>query len=396
MTCAEIGTQGTFSATKYSAILGSDPYSRSGNLIEHDDPVTEEVVLAALSQVIDPDLKRDIVALGMVKDLQVKSNRVSFTYELTTPACPIKDEMEAMARDAVGAIPGIGDIEIKMSAQVRSTDTAGPLLPNVRNVVAIGSGKGGVGKSTVAANLAIALAQSGATVGLLDADIYGPSIPGLMGTRALPKVIEQDGKKLFQPLIAHGVKLMSIGFLLEADAPVIWRGPMVHSAVRQLLGDTHWSDLDYLIVDLPPGTGDAQLTLIQALKLSGAVIVTQPQDVALDIAIKALKMFRHLKVRILGMLENMSYFICDNCDARHDIFSHGGAQRAAQELEVPFLGEIPLAPDIRESSDAGQPVTALNPESPQANSFRNVAESLAAQVSIAAARQRRTISLRAV
>ena len=186
----------------------------------------------------------------MVKDLEVKNNRVSFTYELTTPACPIKDQMEAMAREAVEAIPGVEVIEIEMSARVRSTEAAGPLLPTVRNVVAIGSGKGGVGKSTVAVNLAIALAQSGATVGLLDADIYGPSIPGLMGTRALPKVVQQDGKKLFDPLVAHDVKLMSIGFLLEPDAPVIWRGPMVHSAVRQLLGDTHWGDLDYLIVDL--------------------------------------------------------------------------------------------------------------------------------------------------
>ncbi len=365
-------------------------------MIERKALVTEEAVLAALSQVIDPDLHRDIVTLGMVKDLEVKDSRVSFTYELTTPACPIKDQMEAMAREAVEALPGVEVLEIKMSARVQSTDEAGPLLPTVRNVVAIGSGKGGVGKSTVAANLAIALAQSGATVGLLDADIYGPSIPGLMGTRALPKVIQHDGKKLFEPLEAHDVKLMSIGFLLEPDAPVIWRGPMVHSAVRQLLGDTHWGDLDYLIVDLPPGTGDAQLTLVQSLQLSGAVIVTQPQDVALDIAVKALKMFRHLKVRILGILENMSYFICDHCDTRHDIFSHGGAQRAAQELEVPFLGEVPLAPDIRESSDEGRPVTALRPDSPQAAAFRSVAHSLAAQVSIAAARRRRTISLRAV
>ena len=358
--------------------------------------ITEDAVLGALSQVIDPDLGRDIVTLGMVKDLDVKENRVKLTYELTTPACPLKDQMEAMARDALQALPGVEAVEINMTARVQPTAPAGPLLPSVSNVIAIASGKGGVGKSTVSANLAIALTQSGASVGLLDADIYGPSIPGLMGVRALPKVIEDGERKLFKPLEAHGVKLMSIGFLVDQDAPVIWRGPMVHSAVRQLLGDTQWGDLDYLIVDLPPGTGDAQLTLTQALQLSGAVIVTQPQDVALAIAVKALKMFRHLKVHILGILENMSYFMCDHCGTRHDIFSHGGGQRAAQELEVPFLGEVPLAPDIRESSDEGTPVTALNADSPQAAAFRSVAESLAAQVSIAASRQRRTISLRAV
>lgn len=358
--------------------------------------VTEEQVLQALSRVIDPDLHRDIVSLGMVKNLQVKDGRVRFDYELTTPACPLKGEMERMAREALGSVPGVAAVDITMTAQVRQTTVSGPLLPSVKNVIAVGSGKGGVGKSTVAANLAVALAKSGAQVGLLDADIYGPSIPGLMGVREMPRVIGNGEQQRFVPLHAHGVKLMSIGFLLDPDTPVIWRGPLVHSAVRQLLGQTDWGELDYLLVDLPPGTGDAQLTLVQSIPLTGAVIVSQPQEVALAIAIKALKMFTHLKVRILGLLENMSYFVCTKCGERHDIFDHGGAHRAAQELEVPFLGEIPLSPIVRETSDAGTPVVAAAPESPAAQVFTDVAKALAQQVSITAARQRQVIPLRAV
>lgn len=358
--------------------------------------VTEEQVLQALSKVIDPDLGRDIVSLGMVKQLQVKDGQVSFDYELTTPACPLKGEMERMAREALRTVPGIAAVDINMTARVRQTVASGPLLPSVRNVIAIGSGKGGVGKSTVAANLAIALAQTGARVGLLDADVYGPSIPAIMGVRQMPRVINQGEKQVFVPLEAYGVKLMSIGFLLDPDTPVIWRGPLVHSAVRQLLGETAWGELDYLLVDLPPGTGDAQLTLVQSIPLTGAIIVSQPQELALTIAIKALKMFKHLKVRILGLMENMSYFVCSNCHERHDIFSHGGVHRAAQELEVPFLGEIPLAPNVRETSDAGRPVVASDPESPTAQVFMQIAKALAQQVSITAARQRQVISMRAV
>jgi ATP-binding protein involved in chromosome partitioning len=284
-----------------------------------------------------------------------------------------------------------------MTASVRGAAPTGPLLSGVRNVIAVGSGKGGVGKSTVAANLAIALAQSGASVGLLDADIYGPSVPGLMGVQGKLTVNETaNGPKMVPPL-AHGVKVMSLGFLLDDPSqPVIWRGPMVGSGVKQLLGDSEWGELDYLLVDMPPGTGDATLTLAQSIPLSGVVIVSQPQDVSLAIAVKALKAFQSLKVRVLGVLENMSYFVCDHCDTRHEIFSHGGAQKKAAELGVPFLGEIPLSGDIREASDAGTPVTALKPDSAQAQAFADIAKALAAQVSIAGFQQRKTIPLRAV
>jgi ATP-binding protein involved in chromosome partitioning len=359
--------------------------------------VSEADVLAALSRIQDPDLRRDIVSLGFIKDLAIDHGRVSFKIELTTPACPVKGEMERQAREYVGALPGVERVDLAMTSSVRATAPAGPLLPEVRNVVAVASGKGGVGKSTVAANLAIALAQTGATVGLLDADIYGPSVPGLMGVRGRLEVKETpEGPKMVPPE-AHGVKVMSLGFLLDDPSqPVIWRGPMVGSGVRQLLGDTEWGALDYLLVDMPPGTGDATLTLAQSIPLSGVVVVSQPQDVSLAIAVKALRAFQSLKVRVLGVLENMSYFLCDECGKRHEIFSHGGARQKAEELEVPFLGEIPLAGDIREASDAGTPIVALRPDSPQAQAFAEIARSLAAQVSIAGFKQRRTIPLRAV
>jgi ATP-binding protein involved in chromosome partitioning len=359
--------------------------------------VSEADVLAALSRIQDPDLRRDIVSLGFIKDLAIDHGRVSFKIELTTPACPVKGEMERQAREYVGALPGVERVDLAMTSSVRATAPAGPLLPEVRNVVAVASGKGGVGKSTVAANLAVALAQTGATVGLLDADIYGPSVPGLMGVRGRLEVKETPAGPKMVPPEAHGVKVMSLGFLLDDPSqPVIWRGPMVGSGVRQLLGDTEWGALDYLLVDMPPGTGDATLTLAQSIPLSGVVVVSQPQDVSLAIAVKALRAFQSLKVRVLGVLENMSYFLCDECGKRHEIFSHGGARQKAEELEVPFLGEVPLAGDIREASDAGTPIVALRPDSPQAQAFAEIARGLAAQVSIAGFKQRRTIPLRAV
>jgi ATP-binding protein involved in chromosome partitioning len=361
--------------------------------------VSAQDVLSALARIQDPDLRKDIVTLGFVKDLAIDRGKVSFKIELTTPACPVKGEMERQAREYVKNLPGVEQVEVSMTSQVRATAPAGPLLPGVRNVIAVASGKGGVGKSTVAANLAVALAGSGARVGLLDADIYGPTIPGLLGLTAWkPKVKAMpDGQQVFEPPVAHDVKVNSLGFLLEDPSqPVIWRGPMVGSGVKQLLGQTDWGELDYLLVDLPPGTGDATLTLAQSIPLSGVVIVSQPQDVSLAIAVKALRAFQELKVRVLGILENMSYFVCDGCGKRHDIFSHGGARQAAERLGVPFLGEVPLAADICESSDSGTPVVALRPESPQALAFVEVAKALAAQVSIAGFAQRRVIPLRRV
>lgn len=363
--------------------------------------VTEQEVLSALGRIQDPDLRRDIVSLGFIKDLAIDHGKVAFKIELTTPACPVKGEMERMAREYVSALPGVDTVQVTMTSQVRASTptTIAQLLPGVRNVIAIASGKGGVGKSTVAANLAVALSHTGARVGLLDADIYGPSIPGLMGLTGHKPVVKPmpDGQQMFDPPIVSGVKINSLGFLLDDPMqPVIWRGPMVGSGVKQLLTQTDWGELDYLVVDLPPGTGDATLTLAQTIPLSGVVIVSQPQDVSLAIAIKALKAFQELKVKVLGIVENMSYFICGECDTRHDIFSHGGARQAAERFEVPFLGEIPLSMDVRESSDSGMPVVALKPESPQAQAFMEIGKALAAQVSIAGFKQRKVIPLRAV
>ena len=368
---------------------------------ESKPSVGEPEVLAALGRIQDPDLRKDIVTLGFIKDVKIDRGAVSFKIELTTPACPVKGEMERMAREYVGALPGVDRVDVSMTSQVRSAapPTMSLMLPGVRNVIAVASGKGGVGKSTVAVNLAAALARTGARTGLLDADIYGPSIPGLFGLIGQKPVIKPlaNGEQAFDPPVKHGVKINSLGFLLDDPMqPVIWRGPMVGSGVKQLLGQTDWGDLDYLIVDLPPGTGDATLTLAQTIPLTGVVIVSQPQDVSLAIAVKALKAFQELKVKILGIVENMSYFVCDNCDTRHDIFSHGGARLAAERLEVPFLGEVPLSIDVRESSDTGTPVVALKPESAQALVFTDIAKALAAQVSISSFSQRKVIPLRAV
>ncbi len=357
--------------------------------------VTPEAVLSALRKVQDPDLRKDIVSLGMIKDLRVENDSdgavVSFTFELTTPACPVRNQLESMARGVVQALPGVKRVDLKMAASVRSSmrqPQADP-VPGVKNIVAVGSGKGGVGKSTVAANLAVALGQRGAKVGLLDADIYGPTIPAMMGTRSKPRY---TGEKLI-PLEAYGIKMMSLGLLTESDTPVIWRGPLVGGAVRQMLTDVDWGELDYLIIDLPPGTGDAPLTLIQTVPLTGAIIVTTPQDVALNIATKALAMFRHLHVHILGIVENMSYYVCPECGHKAYIFGHGGAAAAAQRLKVPFLGEIPLAEEIRQTGDAGIPIVVQHPDLAQAQAIGQVAEQLAAQISIRNTRVVPTVQL---
>src|SRR4029077_18317941 len=297
-------------------------------------------VLGVLSHIQDPDLGRDVVSLGMIKELEVSpQGKVSFTFELTTPACPVRDRFKTQAQDLVGDIPGVTGVDVRMTANVRPAfmrPKPSEVLPGVKQTIAVASGKGGVGKSTVAVNLAAALRQSGASVGLLDADIYGPSVPGLTGVSGQPKVVEQ---KLI-PLEAYGLKLMSIGFLGGADKAMIWRGPMVSRAIQQMMSDVRWGDLDYLVMDLPPGTGDASLTIAQSVPLTGVVIVATPQDIALDIAVKALQMFRSLNVTPLGLVENMSWFVCPDCGHEHHVFGHGGAERAAQRLGVPFLGAI--------------------------------------------------------
>ncbi|MBC8506052.1 MAG: Mrp/NBP35 family ATP-binding protein [Anaerolineales bacterium] len=347
------------------------------------EKVSQEAVLEALSQVHDPDLRKDLVTLNMIQDLEIKDSDVSFTIMLTTPACPMKDKMKNDALAAVGAIPGVGQIDIKMDANVPNDGrTRGLLNVPVRNAIAVASGKGGVGKSTVAVNLAVSLAQSGARVGLLDADIYGPNIPTMMGVEKLPP---PQNEKLV-PAEAYGVQLMSIGFLVKPDQPLIWRGPMLHSAIRQFLTDVQWDELDYLVIDLPPGTGDAQLSLSQSLPLSGGVIVTLPQQVSLDDALRGLEMFRQLDVPILGVVENMSFLELPD-GTKMDVFGSGGGKKLAEATGVPFIGAIPMDPAVRVGGDAGKPIVITNPDSPVAKALKAIAEDVAAKVSVAAMRQ---------
>ena len=341
--------------------------------------VTTEDVLEALATVQEPELHRDLVSLGMIEDLRVDGSRVSFTVVLTTPACPLKSEIQNLAREAALRVPGVKEVEVKLTSRV---PTARPreraAIPGVRNVIAVGSGKGGVGKSTVSVGLALALAESGARVGLLDADVWGPNIPQMLGVETLPR---QNGQRI-RPALGHGVKMISMGFFVDESTPVIWRGPMVGKMVEQLLTDVEWGELDYLVVDLPPGTGDASLSLAQAIPLSGLVVVATPHDVALADAGKALAMFRRLDVPILGIVENMSYFLCPHCSERTDIFGHGGARGMAERLAVPFLGEIPLDPAIRAGGDVGRPILVVDPDSPLSQAFREIASRLAARVSV--------------
>jgi ATP-binding protein involved in chromosome partitioning len=341
----------------------------------------EKAVLNALRTVKDPDLHKDIVTLNFVKDLKIDGGKVSFTIELTTPACPVKDQMQRWAREAVLKVPGVREVEIRMTSAVRRS-TAAPSkqgIPGVKNIIAVGSGKGGVGKTTVTVNLAVALARSGAKVGLMDADVYGPNVPLMMGIVGRPRAI---GDRI-QTLSNYGVRVMSMGFLTDGDTPVIWRGPMLHSVIQQFLRQVDWGELDYLLVDLPPGTGDVQLSLTQTVPLMGAIIVSTPQDVALQDARKAIMMFRQVRVDVLGIVENMSYFQCPKCNERTHIFSHGGGATTAAGYRVPFLGEVPLAVALREGGDAGKPVVASDSNSPSAQAFIQIAEQVAAQVSIA-------------
>ncbi|HLB00848.1 MAG TPA: iron-sulfur cluster carrier protein ApbC, partial [Bacteroidota bacterium] len=339
--------------------------------------LSELNVLEALSGVRDPDLHRDIVSLNFIKNLKISGTAVSFDIELTTPSCPVKDEMKKQATDVIFAsIAGVTGVDVTMTSNIRNTPVVGKSnpLPEVKNTIAVGSGKGGVGKSTVAVNLAVSLALDGAKVGLIDADVYGPSIPLMMGINKRPSM---DGNKLV-PLEAHGVSVMSIGFLVDPDQAVIWRGPMASGALRQFMTDVRWGELDYLLFDLPPGTGDIHLTLAQVIPLSGAVVVTTPQDISLADARKACTMFRKVNVPILGLIENMSYHLCTACGHRENIFDSGGGKKTSEDLQVPFLGEIPINTNIRVGSDNGRPIVVADPDSPNSSVLRGIARGLAA------------------
>lgn len=344
--------------------------------------VTQETVLNALRTVIDPDLKRDIVSLGFVKDLRICDGKVAFKIELTTPACPVKDELREQSKNAVLALDGVSDVSIEMSAVVRQSTRSEDLLPGVKNVIAVASGKGGVGKSTVAVNLSVALAKTGAEVGLLDADVYGPTVPLLMGC-AKERPYVESGKII--PIERYNIKMMSLGFLLEEGQAVLWRGPMVAGTVKQLLEDVAWGGLDYLVVDLPPGTGDAPMSLAQLVPLTGVVIVATPQDVAANIASKSVALFERLKTPILGVIENMSSFVCPECEKETKIFKGLSGEELAKQFRVPFLGSIPLDPFISDAGDEGVPSIIAHPNRTQAKLFHLIAGRLAAEVSKAAA-----------
>ena len=355
---------------------------------------TESAVLDALRAVKDPDLHKDIVALGFVKNLAIDGGRVAFTIELTTPACPVKDLMRDQAHAAVTAIAGVTGVAIEMTASVRANDRpelGRAPVDGVKNIIAVGAGKGGVGKTTVAVNLAVALARRGSRVALLDGDMYGPNVPIMMGVKTR---LETDGEKIV-PAERYGVLLVSMGFLTEDDAPVIWRGPMLHGAITQFFRDVRWGAVDYLVVDMPPGTGDVALSLSQTVPVAGAVLVTTPQTVSLADTRRAVQMYRKLNIPALGLIENMSYFTCPGCGKETDLFGRGGGERLAADLTVPFLGGIPLYEPVRRGGDDGVPIVIGEPQSPPALAIMSVAERVAQQVSIASY-SRRAIPLRQV
>ncbi len=344
--------------------------------------LTEREILAALSKVNDPELHRDLVSLNMVQNVRISGGDVKLRIDLTTPACPLKGKIQGDVENALRAVPGVTGVEVEWGAQVRrgqAQDKGVNFIPGVKNVVLVGAGKGGVGKSTVALNLATALALEGAKVGLLDADFYGPSVPIMTGLKGKP--VSKDGRTL-EPMDAHGLKVMSIGFLVEPDQAMVWRGPMLHSAITQLLRDVNWGELDYLVLDLPPGTGDVPLSLAQIVKAAGVVLVSTPQDVALADVVKAKAMFDRVTVPVLGIVENMTEFVCPHCNQSTQIFSSGGGSRAAEGMGIPLLGQIPLDLAIRMGGDKGTPVTVEYPESKQAQAFRAMARNIAGRVSV--------------
>jgi len=345
--------------------------------------VTVDQVLSSLKKVVDPELHKDIVSMGMIKDLSITDSKVAFTLELTTPACPFNSDIE---RDVRAAMAGLGVKEFNMRVTARVMEgralSMDELLPGVKNIVAVASGKGGVGKTTVSVNLALALAKTGAKVGLLDADVYGPSVPLMLGLKASPEVLNNK----IQPPVVEGVKVISMGFFYEQSQQAgIYRGPIVSGIVKQFLTDVNWGELDYLIIDLPPGTGDAPLTIAQTIPITGILIVTTPQDIATSVAVKAIGMFNKLNVPIIGVVENMSYLQCPHCSEQIYLFGQGGGKKISEDFKIPYIGEIPLHPKIREGSDTGKPSVVTEPESVQSQAFTKAAKVIAGRISIIAA-----------
>ena len=344
------------------------------------DQDLQESIIAELKTVMDPDLHKDIVSLGFVKNMNVKDGDVKFQVELTTPACPVKEQLKTECETKVSAVKGVNSIEVEMTAVVRAAEHSQPILTNVKNIIAVASGKGGVGKSTVSVNLAMALQMSGAKVGLMDADIYGPSIPQMLGIPISPPKGGPDNK--FFPHEQYGLKVVSAAFLSKEGQPLMLRGPMLGGIIQQFLQNVEWGDLDYLVIDLPPGTGDVQLTLTQRAPISGAVVVTTPQEVSLIDAEKGVRMFESVKVPLLGIVENMSYFVCDGCDKKHHIFKSGGGNALAEQFKIPFLTDIPLVDAVVEGGDKGVPIIMADPPSPATTAYTKLAGQVASQLSI--------------
>lgn len=349
------------------------------------DQALQEKIIEALKTVEDPDLHKNIVSLGFVKNMKVENGNVSYDVELTTPACPVKEQLKTECETKTKAIEGVVGVSVNMTSEVRPSEHSQPILTGVKNIIAVASGKGGVGKSTVATNLAIALQLSGAKVGLMDADIYGPSIPQMLGIPISSPRVGEENK--FFPHEKYGLKVVSAAFLTKQGQPLMLRGPMLGGIIQQFLQNVEWGELDYLVIDLPPGTGDVQLTLTQKAPISGAVVVTTPQEVSMIDADKGVKMFQQVKVPLLGIVENMSYFICDGCDKKHYIFKNGGGKTLAETFKIPFLGEIPLISEVVAGGDSGVPILLSDPQSPASVAYTQLAGQVAAQLSIQQAKE---------